>query len=56
VLTQNLGEMDSIYCVHKKKKKFIAFIYIFVLTQNFGEMDSIYCVHKKKKESIGFIY
>jgi len=23
VLTQNLGEMDSIYCVHKKKKKSI---------------------------------
>jgi len=54
VLTQN-GEMDSIYCVHKKKKESIAFIYIFVLTQN-GEMDSIFCVHKKKKESIGFIY
>ena len=33
--------MDSIYCVHKKKKESIAFIYIFVLTQNLGEMDSI---------------
>ena len=27
LLTQNLGEMDSIYCVHKNKKKSIAFIY-----------------------------
>ena len=53
VLTQNLGEMDSIFCVHKKKKKSIMFIYIFVLTQNFGEMGGInylIYVHRKEKE------
>jgi len=43
--------MDSIFCVHKKKKKSIMFIYIFVLTQNFGEMGGInYLIYVHRKE------
>jgi len=44
VLTQNLGEMGSIYCVHKNKKKSIAFIYLIIVDR------------ESKKESIAFIY